>query len=144
MPALEKEMATHSSILAWRIPGTEEPGGLLSMGLHRVWTWLKWLSSSSSSRWIALLLCPVESKKSSSLWLFYPVFMFSSNWQCFCSYTPIKSLSLRRKWQSTPVFLPGKIPWTEEPGSLQSIALQKSRKQLKWLSMRACNVSIKW
>ena len=34
--ALEKEMATHSSILAWRIPGTEEPNGLLSMGLHRV------------------------------------------------------------------------------------------------------------
>ena len=33
---LEKEMATHSSILAWRIPGTEEPGGLLSMGSHRV------------------------------------------------------------------------------------------------------------
>ena len=33
---LEKEMATHSSILAWRIPGTAEPGGLLSMGLHRV------------------------------------------------------------------------------------------------------------
>ena len=32
----EKEMATHSSILAQRIPGTEEPGGLLSMGLHRV------------------------------------------------------------------------------------------------------------
>ena len=34
--ALEKEMATHSSILAWRIPGTEEPGGLLSLGSHRV------------------------------------------------------------------------------------------------------------
>ena len=34
--ALEKEMATHSSILAWRIPGTEEPVGLPSMGLHRV------------------------------------------------------------------------------------------------------------
>ena len=33
---LEKEMATHSSVLAWRIPGTEEPGGLLSRGLHRV------------------------------------------------------------------------------------------------------------
>ena len=32
--ALEKEMATHSSVLAWRIPGTEEPGGLPSMGLH--------------------------------------------------------------------------------------------------------------
>ena len=34
--ALEKEMATHSSGLAWRIPGTEEPGGLPSMGSHRV------------------------------------------------------------------------------------------------------------
>ena len=34
--ALEKEMATHSSILAWRIPGTEEPVGLPSMGSHRV------------------------------------------------------------------------------------------------------------
>ena len=34
--ALEKETATHSSILAWRIPGTGEPGGLPSIGLHRV------------------------------------------------------------------------------------------------------------
>ena len=35
-PALEKEMATHSSVLAWRIPGMGEPGGLLSVGSHRV------------------------------------------------------------------------------------------------------------
>ena len=34
--SLEKEMATHSNILAWRIPGMEEPGGLPSVGLHRV------------------------------------------------------------------------------------------------------------
>ena len=34
--ALEKEMASHSSVLAWRIPGTGEPGGLPSMGSHRV------------------------------------------------------------------------------------------------------------
>ena len=34
--ALEKAMATHSSVLAWRIPGTWEPGGLLSLGSHRV------------------------------------------------------------------------------------------------------------
>ena len=34
--ALEKEIATHSSVLAWRIPGTGEPSGLLSMGSHRV------------------------------------------------------------------------------------------------------------
>ena len=35
-PALEKEMATHSSVLAWRIPGMAESGGLASMGSHRV------------------------------------------------------------------------------------------------------------
>ena len=34
--ALEKELATHSSVLAWRIPGMREPGGLPSMGSHRV------------------------------------------------------------------------------------------------------------
>ena len=34
--ALEKEMATHSSVPAWRIPGMGEPGGLQSMGSHRV------------------------------------------------------------------------------------------------------------
>ena len=47
--ALEKEMATHSSVLAWRIPGTGEPGGLPSIGSHGVSrTRLKQLSSSSS------------------------------------------------------------------------------------------------
>ena len=44
--ALEKEMTTHSIVLAWRIPGTGKPGGLLSMGLHRVGQRLKRLSSS--------------------------------------------------------------------------------------------------
>ena len=34
--ALEKDVATHSSVLAWRIPGTEEPGRLPFLGLHRV------------------------------------------------------------------------------------------------------------
>ena len=37
---LEKGMATHSSILAWRIPWTKEPGGLQSMGVTKSWTWL--------------------------------------------------------------------------------------------------------
>ena len=46
--ALEKEMATHSSVLAWRVPGTGEPGGPPSLGSHS-WTWLTHLSSSSSS-----------------------------------------------------------------------------------------------
>ena len=51
--ALEKEMATHSSILAWRIPGTGEPGGLPSMGSHRVghdWSDLAAAAASSHFR----------------------------------------------------------------------------------------------
>ena len=51
--ALEKEMATHSSVLAWRIPGTGEPGGLLSMGLHRVghdWSDLAVAAAASKPR----------------------------------------------------------------------------------------------
>ena len=50
--ALEKEMATHSSVLAWRIPGMGEPGGLPSMGSHRVrhnWSDLEAASHSISS-----------------------------------------------------------------------------------------------
>ena len=56
--ALEKEMATHSSVLAWRIPGTEEPSVLLSMGSHRVghdWSDLAaaavWILSQVNLRW---------------------------------------------------------------------------------------------
>ena len=42
-------MATHSTVLAWRIPGTEKPGGLPSMGSHRVGHDMRLSSSSSSS-----------------------------------------------------------------------------------------------
>ena len=49
---LEKEMATHSSILAWRIPGTEEPGGLLSMGSHRVkHNWSNLAAAAAAAPW---------------------------------------------------------------------------------------------
>ena len=47
--ALEKEMATHSSVLAWRIPGTGKPGGLLSMGLHRVGH--DWSNLAAAAAW---------------------------------------------------------------------------------------------
>ena len=49
-------MATHSSVLAWRIPGTAEPGGLPSMGSRGLGTWLMQLSSSSSR----VCLCPLS------------------------------------------------------------------------------------
>ena len=50
MHALEKETATHSSILAWRIPGTGEPGGLPSMGSHRVGHDLSDLAAAAAER----------------------------------------------------------------------------------------------
>ena len=54
--ALEKEMATHSSVLAWRTPGTGEPGGLLSMGSHRVrHDW----SDLAAAEFDTLLFCQV-------------------------------------------------------------------------------------
>ena len=50
--ALEKEMATHSSVLTWRIPGMAEPGGLPSMGSHRVGhDWSDLAVSKKSTRW---------------------------------------------------------------------------------------------
>ena len=61
--ALEKEMATHSSILAWRVPGTGEPGGLPSVGSHRVghdWsdlaaaTVIKIIKSGHTFMWLPL------------------------------------------------------------------------------------------
>ena len=53
--SLEKEMATHSSVLAWRIPGTAEPGGLLSMGSHRVRH--DWSDLAAAAAWNTLLPC---------------------------------------------------------------------------------------
>ena len=50
--ALEKEMATHSSVLAWRIPGTGEPGGLPSMGLRRVGhDWSDLAAAAAAPKW---------------------------------------------------------------------------------------------
>ena len=105
MHALEKEMAAPSSVLAWRIPGTEEPGGLLSMGSHRVGlpsmgsqsrTWLKRLSSRSSSRNTTLghtrgkePTCQCRKPKRHGF----------NSW--------VRKIAWRRAWQPTPVFLPG-------------------------------------
>ena len=53
--ALEKAMATHSSVLAWRIPGTGEPGGLPSMGSHRVGHGWSDLAAAAAKNCIAFL-----------------------------------------------------------------------------------------
>ena len=71
--ALEKGMATHSSILAWEIPWTEEPSGLQLMGVPKEWDMTEQLSIAWSL----------------------------SRYKSHCAW--------RRKWQPTPVFLPGKF-----------------------------------
>ena len=71
--ALEKEMATHSSVLAWRIPGTGEPGGLPSVGSHSQ-TRLKRLSSSS------MHVCIVDCLASVSVL----VFVYEHMWMSVC------------------------------------------------------------
>ena len=63
--ALEKAMATHSSVLAWRIPGTEEPGGLPSMGLHRVGH--DWSDLAAAATAFPLAMC-----EGSSFFTFWP------------------------------------------------------------------------
>ena len=58
--ALEKEMATHSSILAWRIPGMGEPGGLPSMGLHSVghdWSDLAAAAAAAAMTILPYIIC---------------------------------------------------------------------------------------
>ena len=58
---MEKEMATHSSVLAWRIPGTGKPGGLPSMGSHRVGHDWSDLAAAAAACWLKVLVtqsCP--------------------------------------------------------------------------------------
>ena len=65
--ALEKEMATHSSVLAWKIPGTGEPGGLPSMGSHRVGhDWSNLAAASVSLVWPVLSNSASENENWSS------------------------------------------------------------------------------
>ena len=68
--ALEKEMATHSSILAWRIPGTGEPGGLLSMGSHRVGDDWSDLAAAAATYLKFFIFSDGKVRQSGDIWLF--------------------------------------------------------------------------
>ena len=87
--ALEKEMASHSSVLAWRIPGTGHPGGLPSMGSHRVGhDWSDSAAAAANTKYF----CVLETLNIS---------------MCLVFYTHLLTFPWSRKWQPTPVFLPG-------------------------------------
>ena len=92
--ALENEMATHSSVLAWRIPGTGEPGGLPSMESHRVghnWSDLE-AAAAAVYIWASLVAKLVKNPPAMQ----EPQF---DSW--------VGKIPWRRTWQPTPVFLPG-------------------------------------
>ena len=77
-PALEKEMATHSSVLAWRIPGTGEPGGLLSMGSHRVrHDWSDTAAAAAAAAAVSSELQKGWSVPKFSLLMFLKLFLFA-------------------------------------------------------------------
>ena len=113
--ALKKEMATHSSVLAWRLPGTGEPGGLPSMGLHRVGH--NWSDLAAAAAGDMGFPGGTSGKEPAC--------------QCRrcerCGFDPwVGKIPWRRTWKPTPVFLPG-IPSTEKPGGLQSMGSQRDR-----------------
>ena len=78
MHALEKEMATHSSILAWRVPGTEEPGRLLSMGLHRVGHDWSNLAAAAAAKFTCTFISPLSSSATLSGWKICSLLMVCS------------------------------------------------------------------
>ena len=75
-------MATHSSVFAWRIPGTGEPGGLPSMG-SQSWTQLKWLSSSSSENRAESLIVSLSASVSMCWLVFTKEKILCRNWIVF-------------------------------------------------------------
>ena len=91
---LEKGMATHSRILAWRIPWTEEPGKLQSMGSQR-----------TEHNWVTFTLCVISMPKGLTWWLRGKRILLQCRRPCFN--LRVGESPWRRKRLPTPVFLPG-------------------------------------
>ena len=121
-PALEKEMATHSRVLAWRIPGTVEPGGLPSMGSHRVghdWRDLAAVAvdgkeSACNAEDQIQSLDQEDSLVSAHISLKVPDLVWSR-----------KEDSLKKGIAAHSSIPEWRIPWTEEPGGLQPVRSQR-------------------
>ena len=110
---LEKEMATWSSILSWRIPWTEEPGGLQSMGHKESDTterlnWTELIPKLGLPRWLSGKDLPAVQE----------TWIQSLNWED----------PLEKEMATHSSILAWEIPWTEEPGRVQSMGLQRVRR----------------
>ena len=113
--ALEKEMATHSSVLAWRIPGMGEPGGLPSMGSHRVghdWSDLAAAAATKElSDYVPKLLHPVHYL---FIYFYYlPWCLRQKRIHLQCKRPgfdlSVRKIPWRREWWPTPIFLIGEF-----------------------------------
>jgi len=100
--SLEKEMATHSSILAWRIPWTEEPGGLRSTGWQRI--------DANEHAHMSVCVC---------------VFLEYLNTFAQEDTKHFLMLTLEKEMATHSSTLAWKIPWMENPDRLQSMASQR-------------------
>ena len=143
---MEKEMATHSSVLAWRIPGTGEPGGLPSMGSYRVghdWSDLAaatYLTYMHSLLPIFLLFpcylrlwAPDIPLSNISILLSFPGRSGSKESACIAGDSSLIPGSGRfpgKRMTTHSSILAWRIPWTEESGWLQSMGSQS----WTWLS----------
>ena len=110
--ALERELATHSSVLAWTIPGTGEPGGLLFMGSHRVehdWSDLAGAAAAASEQSTSLNKSHLRAV------------MFPGDWGSI----PGLGKSPGGRNGNPLQYSCLEIPWTEEPGGLQSMGSQR-------------------
>ena len=107
----EKEMATHSSILAWRIPGTEEPGGLPSIGSHRVghdWSDLAAAAAAGARSW-----GQPPAKKPARKWS-----PGSNHNQVILETDPSQNFQLRPQPWSITWFKPCKRPWSRSSSAV--------------------------
>ena len=110
---LEKEMATHSSVLAWRIPGTGEPHGLPSMGSHRVGhDWSDLAAAAAGIPRASLVAQMVKHLPAMQETRF-------DHW--------VRRIPWKKQVATHSSTLAWRIPWMEEPGGLQSMGLQRVR-----------------
>ena len=114
-------MATHSSVLAWRIPGTGKPSGLPSMGSHRVGhDWSNLAAAAAWNEWELKLISSTKSRRTSLV--AQMVKNLPAMWETWVQLLGQDPLEKRMATHSS--ILAWRIPWVEELCGLQSMVLQ--------------------
>ena len=128
-------MATHSSVLAWRIPGTGEPGGLPSMGSHRVrhyWSDLAAAAAAAMATHSNTLAWKIPCTEDPGRLQSMGSLRVRHDWAT--SLSLFTFMHWRRKWQPTPVFLPGE---SQGRGSLLGCSMGSHRVGHDWSDLAA-------